>query len=34
VALKFNALAENLTGNRAVMIDDSLVRGTPGPLVS
>jgi len=34
VALKFNALAENLTGRRVVMIDDSLVRGTTaGPLV-
>ena len=27
VALKFNALAENLAGQRVVMIDDSLVRG-------
>ncbi len=34
VALKFNALSENLTGKRVVMIDDSLVRGTTaGPLV-
>ena len=34
VALKFNALAENLRGRRVVMIDDSLVRGTTaGPLV-
>ena len=34
VALKFNALAENLTGKRVIMIDDSLVRGTTaGPLV-
>ncbi len=34
VALKFNALAENLEGRRVVMIDDSLVRGTTaGPLV-
>jgi len=34
VALKFNALAENLSGKRVVMIDDSLVRGTTaGPLV-
>jgi amidophosphoribosyltransferase len=34
VALKFNALAENLEGKRVVMIDDSLVRGTTaGPLV-
>ena len=34
VALKFNALAENLVGQRVVMIDDSLVRGTTaGPLV-
>jgi len=35
VALKFNALAENLEGRRVVMIDDSLVRGTTaGPLVN
>src|SRR5690606_15852860 len=34
VALKYNALAQNLTGKRVVMIDDSLVRGTTaGPLV-
>ena len=34
VALKFNALGENLAGQRVVMIDDSLVRGTTaGPLV-
>jgi len=34
VALKYNALAENLAGRRVVMIDDSLVRGTTaGPLV-
>jgi amidophosphoribosyltransferase len=34
VALKFNALSENLAGKRVVMIDDSLVRGTTaGPLV-
>ncbi len=34
VALKFNALSENLRGRRVVMIDDSLVRGTTaGPLV-
>jgi len=34
VALKFNALPENLAGRRVVMIDDSLVRGTTaGPLV-
>jgi amidophosphoribosyltransferase len=34
VALKFNALSENLHGKRVVMIDDSLVRGTTaGPLV-
>ncbi len=33
-ALKFNALPENLAGQRVVMIDDSLVRGTTaGPLV-
>jgi amidophosphoribosyltransferase len=34
VALKFNALSENLEGKRVMMIDDSLVRGTTaGPLV-
>ncbi len=34
VALKFNALSENLDGKRVIMIDDSLVRGTTaGPLV-
>ena len=34
VALKFNALSENLAGRRVVMIDDSMVRGTTaGPLV-
>jgi amidophosphoribosyltransferase len=34
VALKFNALEENLRGKRVVMIDDSIVRGnTAGPLV-
>ena len=34
MALKFNALGENLAGQRVVMIDDSLVRGTTaGPLV-
>ena len=34
VALKYNALAENLFGQRVVVIDDSLVRGTTaGPLV-
>jgi amidophosphoribosyltransferase len=34
VALKFNALPENLEGRRVVMIDDSMVRGTTsGPLV-
>ncbi len=34
VALKFNALGENLRGLRVVMIDDSIVRGnTAGPLV-
>lgn len=34
VALKFNALAENLRGQRVVVIDDSVVRGTTaGPLV-
>jgi amidophosphoribosyltransferase len=34
VAMKFNALPGNLAGQRVVMIDDSLVRGTTaGPLV-
>jgi amidophosphoribosyltransferase len=34
VALKFNALDENLRDKRVVMIDDSIVRGnTAGPLV-
>ncbi len=34
VALKFNALRENLAGKRVIVIDDSLVRGTTaGPLV-
>jgi amidophosphoribosyltransferase len=34
VALKFNALEENLRDQRVVMIDDSIVRGnTAGPLV-
>jgi amidophosphoribosyltransferase len=34
VALKFNALDENLRGQRVVVIDDSIVRGnTSGPLV-
>ena len=34
VAMKFNALAENLVGKRVIVIDDSLVRGTTaGPLV-
>lgn len=34
VALKYNALTENLAGRRVVVIDDSLVRGTTaGPLV-
>jgi amidophosphoribosyltransferase len=34
VALKFNALSENLAGKRVIMIDDSLVRGTTaGPLL-
>jgi amidophosphoribosyltransferase len=34
VAMKFNSLPENLAGRRAVLIDDSLVRGTTaGPLV-
>lgn len=34
VAMKFNALTENLVGKRVIVIDDSLVRGTTaGPLV-
>lgn len=34
VAMKFNALGENLRGKRVIVIDDSLVRGTTaGPLV-
>jgi amidophosphoribosyltransferase len=34
VALKFNALEENLRGQRLVVLDDSIVRGnTAGPLV-
>ena len=34
VALKFNTLEENLRGQRVVVIDDSVVRGTTaGPLV-
>ncbi len=34
VALKFNALDENLRGQRVIVIDDSIVRGnTAGPLV-
>ncbi|MEY3506130.1 MAG: amidophosphoribosyltransferase, partial [Actinomycetota bacterium] len=34
VAMKFNALPENLRGKRVILIDDSLVRGTTaGPLV-
>ena len=35
VAMKFNSLPENLAGQRVVLIDDSLVRGTTaGPLVT
>lgn len=34
IALKFNALNDNLHGQRVVMIDDSIVRGnTSGPIV-
>ena len=35
VAMKFNALKANLAGQRVILIDDSLVRGTTaGPLVA
>jgi amidophosphoribosyltransferase len=34
IALKFNALSDNLAGKRVVLIDDSIVRGnTSGPIV-
>ncbi|MCU0493564.1 MAG: amidophosphoribosyltransferase [Chloroflexaceae bacterium] len=34
IALKFNALTDNLNGKRVVLIDDSIVRGnTSGPIV-
>lgn len=34
VALKFNVIADNIRGQRVVMVDDSIVRGnTTGPLV-
>ena len=34
VALKFNAIVENIIGKRVIMIDDSIVRGnTTGPLI-
>jgi len=34
VAMKFNALKENLEGKRVIVIDDSLIRGTTaGPIV-
>jgi amidophosphoribosyltransferase len=35
VALKFNALADNLKGQRVIVVDDSIVRGnTSGPIIS
>ena len=35
IALKFNALAENLKGKRVVVVDDSIVRGnTSGPIIA
>lgn len=34
IALKFNALTDNLAGKRVVLVDDSIVRGnTSGPIV-
>jgi amidophosphoribosyltransferase len=34
IALKFNAIIENVIGKRVIMIDDSIVRGhTTGPLI-
>ncbi|RMD75768.1 MAG: amidophosphoribosyltransferase, partial [Chloroflexi bacterium] len=34
IALKFNALSDNLAGKRVVLVDDSIVRGnTSGPIV-
>jgi amidophosphoribosyltransferase len=34
IAVKFNALADNLAGKRVVLVDDSIVRGnTSGPIV-
>ena len=35
VALKFNALPENLRGKRVIVVDDSIVRGnTSGPIIA
>jgi len=35
VALKFNALPDNLEGKRVIVVDDSIVRGnTSGPIIS
>ena len=35
IAMKFNPLGDNLTGQRVVLVDDSIVRGnTAGPLVA
>ncbi len=35
IALKFNALGDNLSGKRLVVVDDSIVRGnTSGPIIA